>query len=197
MIRSMPGPVVIAEVFEVVFLWNRYQGVAPRNVIHVHQTGGGTPDELATTLESALNDNMFSPMNSSQTFTQVQITPLDGTTAASIHTVTARHGAATGDVIPAAAGLLSLRTAQRGSRGRGRAYVGPVCEDSSGQGLLVAGNQSTMQTGWEAFTSSLIAGTPSCHLVVASKKHSDYSDLVSISAESALATQRRRQDQLR
>lgn len=192
----MPTPIVITDVWEVALLWNRVAGVQPRNVLHF-LSGAGTRAQLAAALSTNLSDNMFVPMSTSAALSQVQITALDGVTASTIHTVTTRNGSGTGTIMPAVAALVTLRTSKRGSRGRGRVYIGPVTEDYFADGKIPLANANGLTTAWQTFETAMAAAAGSFALGVASRKHLDFNQLQSVAGEEVCGTQRRRQTQLR
>lgn len=194
----MPA-IVIPHVTQVVLKWRRYQGVKPVNVLHfvTHGAGWGDPAELATNLGTVMTDAMFGPMSTSHAFFTIGVTPLDGVTAEREFTVPGRSGSGGANIDPAVAAVVSLRTSTRGPRGRGRVYIGPVADNEWSQGSLVAGLANTTTAAWDTFRTALPAQSGAFDLVVASKKHLTWNIPFSSVCEAVVATQRRRQTQLR
>lgn len=192
----MPGPVIIAGCFEVVLPWLGYQGVKPRNVLHFH-SATGTVAQLAADLSTNLTDTMFLPMHTGQFLNSVIITPMDGSTASAEFPITQRKGGGTGEVSPASAAIVSLRTGVRGSKGRGRVYIGPCTESEVQNGLLAGADAANMTTAWNTFSAAMTAAAGVFDLAVASKKHAIAYPVTSLHAEAVIGTQRRRQSQLR
>lgn len=187
-------PPVIADLFKVELKWNPYQGVKPTNRLHFH-SAAGTVSQLAAALEAHLTAGMFDPMSTGQTLTTFGITPLDGTTAEQEFTWAGIAGAATGEIIPQGAAIVSLRTLQRGPRGRGRVYVGPVVEGEVINGAL--GDAATLQAAWIAFQAAMFAAAGAWVFEVATYKHLTSNTVTTIIADPLIGTQRRRMDQLR
>jgi len=106
-------------------------------------------------------------------------------------------GGGTGETIVQGCALVSLHTAQRGSRGRGRVYLGPITEGKQADGTLVAASQIQTLDAWAAWQENMLSATPSIELGVASYTHADFHPVTSIRVDSIIATQRRRLDQLR
>lgn len=178
--------------------WSASAGVKPYNVFHVI-TDTDDMAQLATDLGTAFNtnqDGMFLAVGENFSFATVTLTPLDGATAGVEyplgHVIT---GGGSGAIIPSSAALVSLRSITRGPRGRGRLYLGPVSEGEVDNGKV--NNNGAMTTAWQAFDEDLAATSSLASLGIASYKHAEISGASSIFVENALATQRRRQDQLR
>jgi hypothetical protein len=176
-------------------LWNVSNGVAPVNVVHV-QSATKDATEIGDLMDAAFEPEMFALVDSEYRIDQLAILPLDGTSATTIHNVvTDTHGAGTGGSLPAISAVLSFRTDQRGPRGRGRIYLGPLAESNVTNGI-VGGDAFGPTTGaWEDFYEALndddVAG------VVASYTHADAHLISAITMDNRAGTQRRRQDQLR
>lgn len=148
---------------------------------------------------------------------QLSITPLDGSSATQIYSVSGTKWAGGGtaaDYIPAAAAVVSLRTAKRGRRYRGRVYIPYPSETLCANGSFTA-TPSSAQTAWDAFRSAM--ATALFPMVVATYGHSlhrtknpgggytltpvtwtpDSTPVTATTVEQALGTQRRRQSRLR
>jgi hypothetical protein len=138
---------------------------------------------------------MWDSIQTSFACTTLEVTKLDGTTAGQPEAVTSFAGQSTGDIVPAASGVLSLHTAQRGPRGRGRLYLGPPGEGIIATGQLASGTPANIAGAWATFNAAMAAdGFFHC---VASYVHADSHDITSYRCDTLLGTQRRRQDQLR
>jgi len=191
---------VIANVFRVSMPW---QGglVKPVNVFHVKSAAASTASDVGDAIDGALAGLTGDPWNSMSddyTCEVIDIIELDGSSATFAKTLTnIPQGAASGPEVPNTAGVVSFHTAQRGSRGRGRMYVGPVTEDIIDNGELQGSNAADMRQGWEDFITALPLQTPSLELVVASYVHADSHQVTNFRVDTILGTQRRRQDQLR
>lgn len=194
----MPLP-VIANTYRIALIWNRHSGVAPVNVFHVRDTAPTHTDtQVGNAVWAALDNEMFTGINTAHEVHDMLVTNLTAANAAtSVPNLAGNHGQSTGDSIPNLCALMSLHTAQRGSRGRGRCYVGPITETAQADGIFDATKAATMLTGWNNFIAALVANTPHLELVVASYRHADAHSITSIRVDSVCATQRRRQDQLR
>jgi hypothetical protein len=197
----MPPLPTITDVYRVTLLWSLVSGVRPVNVFHVRKASS-TASDVADDVEAAIvagftPQNMFRPMGSGYTLESFEVLPLDGTSTTFQrnmlpHGIT---GGSSGEIIPQAAGVISLKTDQRGARGRGRMYLGPTTEGSDDAGILNSAIASATLTGWGNFIASLTAAA--CPLVIASYLHVDAHDVVNVRVDSVVGTQRRRANQLR
>lgn len=191
---------VIANVFRVSMPW---QGgiVHPVNVFHVKSATSSTASDVGDAIDEALLGLTGDPWNSiheDYTCPTLEIIELDGASATFAKNLDhIPQGAATGPEVPNTCGVVSFHTDQRGSRGRGRMYVGPVGEDIINDGELQPSNAADMLTGWEELITNLPSSTPSLQLVIASYVHADSHQVTSVRVDNILGTQRRRQDQLR
>lgn len=192
---------VIADVFRVLFPWAPQNGLATSNVIHLQTTSTDLEEiglAIGTAWDAISTGSPFNAMPASFLTAAVNITPLDGVTAAQdVALGTEISGSGSDQYSPATAALVSLHTAQRGARGRGRVYVGPCKEGSIDNGALSGTVQGDMLDGWDQWWDAALAGTPSLQLGVASYVHADFHAISSIRVDTLVATQRRRQDQLR
>jgi hypothetical protein len=188
----MPALPVISNVFRTVLLWNQAHGLAPRNVLHFRGSPG-TGAGLASALDTNFADAMWDLVQQDWAFTAVGITPLDGSTAEAIFPVTAQGSTTNGDWNWQVAAAVSIRTAQRGPRGRGRVYLGPVAESRVSSGIFSTGPATI--TAWNDFADAM-AGD-GYDLGVASYVHSDFHPATRIAMDLVPATQRRRADSVR
>lgn len=199
---GMPPLPTIANTYRVTLPWSNNGGIKPINVIHVRKASG-TDEQVAEALDAAFNAGhhswMFNVLQDARELTDLEILPLDGSSATMIEGLTTPEtgGAGSGELIPQACALVSLHTSTRGPRGRGRVYVGPLLEGDQADGLLNGSRATTMLNGWGEFIANLASGTPSLELVVASYVHATAATVTSVRIDTVIATQRRRLDQLR
>lgn len=194
---AVPLP-VIPHIFRVTLPWERSSGVKAVNVLNVSCTTGNESD-IGAAFDSHMTNAMFDLQSVDQVLKRVEIIHLDGTSATQSYSfATPKHGlqGAGSQVIPASAACLSMHTPTRGSRGRGRVYLGPVAENAQADGILDASGAAAVLAAWQAFDAALIAQTPSMRLVVASYKHAVAVFVTSYRVDAAATTQRRRQSQL-
>jgi hypothetical protein len=182
---------VITDVYRVVLDWESGDACTPKNILHIRSTGNSEAG-IGAALDASWQSGMWDEVSSDMAFSQVTITKLDGTSAAVIVNVDTQGGGAGGQIIPEQAMVLSLRTLQRGPRGRGRLFLGPVTEDNVNQGKLSVTPVNNIVVDWGTFNDQLHAQSPSCALVVASYVHSDAHDVTSISSSIDVGMQRRR-----
>src|SRR5215831_12666617 len=131
---------VIPGVFRITLPWQDLTtsvGVKPVNVINVQSTTG-TVSQVGSTVATALQAHgsaMFDTLYSLLTLTNIEVLPLDGISAKLDVPITSPFGGGGGGgVLPQVATVVSLHTTFRGSRGRGRVYVGPMGEGQVGNG---------------------------------------------------------------
>lgn len=190
---------VINGVRRITLLWSSSNGVTPRTVLHVESataTDLQVRDALAASFNAGIG--MFECMSTLFTCSEYEMLPLDGTSGTTPYTLSTplQGGGGSGDFIPAAAGVMSFRTAHRGSQGRGRAFIGPVPEGFQAFGQLDATKRSDMVGSWQAFQSTLQASSTQVAHVIASYKHSTFHTVNAYSIRPQLGTLRRRQNQL-
>lgn len=189
----MPLP-IISSVMRVTFNQVPASGHATHNVLHF--TTSGNEAALAADIDTALgtlaaDSHLFWCLPSAWKCTTIDILPLDGSSTTTPFILSNdQQGGASGAAIYQASGVVSHYTAQRGSRGRGRSFLGPVAEDAQANGVLDATGKGLMQTAWGAFRAA-VAGAGS-DLVVASYQHADANLVTSETVQGYIATQRRR-----
>lgn len=190
---------VIAHVRRVAINWLPQNGVTPRNVFHVRSD---IEDEAAIAgfLDDAFqagtgSDHMFHAMFGAYVARSITVTPLNGTSPGTDYSVADINADGSGDQAPALAAVVSFKTAQKGPRGRGRMFVGPIGEGAQGGGGLETAEITTMLAGWQDFIDSLTGN--SIDFGVASYTHHDFNVVTSHRIDFLLGTMRRRQDQLR
>jgi hypothetical protein len=198
----MPLP-IIADVFRTVFIWRDIDsGTNAINVMHISAPGATEEDVLDTVFASVATRGtaMFAALSGGCFVERVEVEKLDGTSARHSRNTagaTTPHwqGQGSGGSIVAAAAIIKLSTALRGRSNRGRLYLPSVAESKYADGVLDTVAQTSMTTGWDAFANDLVADTMA--LGVASYRHANWHQAVGIVCESAVGTQRRRQNQLR
>lgn len=188
----MPPLPTIADVYRCRLILTSLSGVKPVNTIHVL-----APSSSVSAVAAAFNTNatadMVRPISSGIDWQGVSITPLDGTTAETDHIFTThKTGGATGEVIWNMAACLSFKSNQRGPQGRGRVFLGPTTEGINSSGVWTPSDASACSTAWGVFFAALT--TAGIIPVVASYVHSAAYPIVSIRADNALCSQRRRLD---
>lgn len=189
----------ITNVVRVDFPWNTGAGVAPHNTIHLI-TGEDDLDQIGADLGAAFDaatNNPWAFLYSGYSLDNVLLTPLNGTSAGQVVELgTTIEGSGSGGLIPASAAVLSFRTTQRGPRGRGRIYLGPIGEASQADGIVASNTRTETIAAWNEVKASLAASTSLADLAVASYVHSEAGVVTSISMRTQAGTLRRRQNQL-
>lgn len=166
------------------------------NVFHVH-ADGQTPGGIATALEGNVTAGMWNGMPDATAITHFDITPLFDSTATYTRSTDGSlkwKGNKVGEYTPAACAVVSLHTAFRGPANRGRAYLGPIAENSQANGFLTGPERAGIEASWNTFAAAWISDD--MEMVVASYKHGTALTVVTCSVRPALGTQRRRQDRL-
>ncbi len=191
---------VIENCFRVTWNFASYAGVTPRIVQHFRTTTADG-EQLGSLIWAAIRDGMFLPMHAEYEPQSLSIIRLDGTSATIIANRPSGDGIEMcqggGEVSPASACVMSWRSLIRGPKGRGRSYIGPLCEPNMANGHLVGDALTDMPAAWEDFLVTLGASDPSVGFVIASYKHAEAYLVQNGSLGEILATQRRRQNQLR
>jgi hypothetical protein len=186
----MPLP-VIADVFRVALEWESVYPDSPVNVMHLSCPGGGVSD-VVDALEASWQPSMWDEVSGAYVLNKVLITPLDGSSASALATVTTQTGGAGGQIVSEQAQVISLHTDQRGPRGRGRLYLGPITEDNTNHGVLVSAVVNAIAAAWVDFANALIAAPVATALGVASYVHSDWHQVGTITSSVNVGTQVRR-----
>jgi len=193
----MPLP-EIPNVFRVAFNWeNSASGGTAENVMHFLSETGDS-EAVAAAINSHYSALMLSFTVPTTKCPSVSITPLDGTTATSTWSLAGVEGSlSAGEALPAVAVVATLYTALRGRSYRGRIYLPYVGESVAESGKVKPDYLADLQGGWGDFQADLEGNTPPVTLVVASYKEEVANAVTSILVQPVLATQRRRQSQLR
>jgi hypothetical protein len=171
------------------------------NVIHItHEAGTPSAGDTGAAIVAAWPNHMMTGIPGSVAMDYIDVTPLDGVST-TVRTPTGSAGEfvgeQAGDWLAQVASIVKLQTGLRGRSFRGRVYRPFTAEETATNGFLDSANVALLQTAWENFIASLAADAFSDTLVVASYKLATKDPVVSVNAEAALATQRRRQTRLR
>src|SRR5215813_1044415 len=195
----MPPLPTIPNGFRVTLNWNA--GGMPANSVMNFLMPGGSPASLFALLNSSVSAGMWTTVGAGASVTSVDILPYDGTTPTQVFTATGAQwaGTGTGDFTIALAVLVSLRTAVRGPRGRGRLFLPFTAEGVTNAGAVNAALFPAIQTAWEGFDSAMSAGgaTWCVGSLFSTLGAPALRDITTINVEVGLATQRRRQDRIR
>jgi len=190
----------IAGCFRVTWNFAQYLGITPRIVQH-YLAADSTAEELGQAIWEEMVNGFWEPMHASFEPQSLDVIKLDGTSAsvnvprAGFFTGTTCEGS--GQIVPQAAAVMSLKTNVRGPRGRGRSYVGPVVESMISDGVIDDTPLDDMYGAWQTTLGALALRDPVIALAVASYVHEEAHPVTSVVPRKLLGTQRRRQDQLR
>lgn len=179
--------------------WSLVSGIKPVNVLHLI-TDSEDEDEIATELGSALaaNPDCFRLLMENYALNTITVTLLDGHSAGVPVNVAGAGitGGGGGNIMPAVCAVLSLHTNQRGPRGRGRLYIGPMGETDQDAGIVTEAGRVDTVNAWTALESDLLASSIQASIGVASYVHSEVNGVTTLSMRQTCGTQRRRQNQL-
>jgi hypothetical protein len=189
----------ITNVFRCAIEWNG-SPIRPVTVFHVESVTTQDVSLIASTLGStypAAGGKPFQMMHGNYSASSVLITPLDGHTAGVVAPLGITiNGASSGDQILNDAVVVAFQTAQRGPRGRGRVFIGPIAETSQTSGVVDAPNAAATLTGWVTWHAALRTATHPCPMVVASYTHADYHAITGVRVNSKVGSMKRRLDAL-
>jgi len=193
----MPPLPVIPDVFRVVLEWNAHGGVSPVNVLHFF-ADGATSAQVAGVIADHITSDMFSVVGQDFTLDTIAITPLDGSTATTHHSLgVGVAGQATGQAMLNMAACLNFGTTQRGSRGRGRVFLGPITESvNTGENNWDGAQRTDLRNDWAAFITACGTDSPSVVLGVASYAHGDFHIITSLTPDTLLRSCKSRLNQL-
>ena len=190
----MPLP-VIANTVQATLVWDDID--APRSATTTYHfkdtTGGQTIASLHTAIENATVANMWVVLPTNAHVVRINYTRLDGITAgSSANTAGGAKWAGTGsnDCILQGCCVVSLKSTQRGPRGRNRMFLPWVSEGAQLNGTLTAASVTLMQTAWNTFQTSM--ATANWPLTAISPLYSDEHLVSSIVVRPFVRTQRRR-----
>jgi hypothetical protein len=188
---------VIPNVFRVAVRWNGGAPLTAVNVMHF-QKATGTSDALNAALQTNFTAAMWGALIQAAAIYELDIIPLDGSSATSVYTVPvglAYHGGTAGEGNPSAAVLVKLQTGLRGRSHRGRLFLPFPGESASGNGLTLPSSVTGMQSAWDTFKSAM--NTAGYVWGVASYTLGTFSPITTLKVEAPLGTQRRRQSRIR
>lgn len=190
---------VIGNCVRVAINWTTVVGIRPVNVFHLI-TSSTNESEIGEALDDtldAITGNPFAVVMDNYAIESWSITLLSSASATQIVTsTTSKGGTGGGNLVPQVAGVLSMRTAQRGSRGRGRLFLGPCGESDIDSGNLAIGIPPAMVAAWQEWADELAANPLNISFGVASYTHEEVNGVTSFSMRRPCGTQRRRQDQI-
>jgi len=185
---------IISSVYRCTLNWVPSSGRPSHNIIHF--SNAGNEAAVAADIDTALgtlaaDSHLGWPLPSAWKLTTVDVLALDGTSTTQTFTLTNdQQGGAGGSAMYQVSGLVGLQTAVRGSRGRGRVYLGPAAEDAQANGILDATGKGVCQTAWTQFLSA--STTAGNLMVVASYEHATAELVTTATVRNYMATQRRR-----
>ena len=191
----MPLP-VIADVFRCALEWtDSNTGFPATNVFHVKTaTSGKTSGQVFTCLDAHVTAAMWDWTAATAQIQTVEITPLDGVSAAASFSTGAAakwRGGGLGTSLPQVAGIVKFGTGLRGPANRGRMYMPFVGEGEVAGNVLI--DAAAVQAAWISYAANLISdGTTPMALGIASYVHGNFHQTTLINAELQTATQRRR-----
>lgn len=192
----MPLP-VIADVFRCSLIWDTVAGVTPVNVIHV-QSATATASQVGTNLLQAFEDHSatLAAIATGYDLHEIDVLPLDGTspTTPIFISDSGVNGSGGANPVPEVALVTTFSTNQRGARGRGRLFLGPMSEAAivAGEIDTAAISLASVGAAWVAWNAQLLAGSPSITHVVASYVHADAHPVTLYTPRIDYGTQRRR-----
>lgn len=189
---------IIPDTYRCSLNWTDGIGHHAVNVVHILKALS-SPSAVAAALDANANGNMWGYVSPAYVMQRIDVTELDGASA-SYSLLTSGFkwtGQGAGDAIPAAACVLTLRTAFRGRTHRGRLFLGPISEGGQTAGILTGGVFLTnVQNAWDSWLAAMVAA--GFQPVVASYKFpAGQVPITSILVNQVVATQRRRQSRLR
>lgn len=204
-------------IMRVAFSW-RYLASSTTAVNVMHFLAASTDTAaLNTAINANVTATMWACISGQVSCYQLAITPLDGQSATITYAQTGTKwtgGAVAGDLLPSTATIVSLKTALRGRRNRGRLYL-PYPTEGVATGGTYGGTLSSLQSAWDTFRGAM--KTSSFPMHVASYGHSLHrhkntdgsytltpvtwtatsNEVVATTVEGTFGTQRRRQSRLR
>jgi hypothetical protein len=190
----LPLPIV-ANSYLTRLVWSSSQAPRPAvNDLCFHDDAGGhTGTDVYNAINAAVSQQMWAGVVGTASVIDVLTTKLDGS-AATVHHATGSptkwSGTTGGGAILQGAGVVTLRTGFRGRSYRGRIYLPWIAEDDQTDGILLAGNVTAAQTAWSTFMAAVKAAGYPIHVL--SRLHSTSTEIVSVTVEPYLKTQRRR-----
>lgn len=186
---------IIPNIFRVTINWADLGGATGKNVMHFSGPSKDSQD-VADALTANTQTNQFQGMSTTAAALTATILPLDGVTPGADYSLgTSWQGQTASDYMTAPAVIIKHVTAVRGRSGRGRIYLPFVAETQQNAGRITPGSVTNMTGAWVAFANAMEAD--GIALGVASYTESIWRQSINIACESALGTQRRRQQRVR
>lgn len=185
----MPPLPVITGITRCTLNWESDEHPNTHNVLHFRGQVSG-PNTTAQAIADGFVDGALLHLSSVYILNSVDFIALDGTSPQVTGTVTdGPVGNSTGDTIQSACSLIDLYTGQRGPRGRGRVFLGPI-----GESAQSGGHVNLPEDVSEAWVATIAAWSASDagDLVVASYVHADANDVTNAKCRSVYGSQRRR-----
>lgn len=193
----MPLP-VIPDVWRVTLNYRHGLQLIAHNVLHVLAVSDSEAAVASSFNDSVPTSGFLDCLDTSTVLESFDLIPLDGTSTQTSHALDpTENGGHAGDATVPDAVIVSLYTAQRGTRGRGRVFVPFVGEASQNGGVLVSAHREAMEDAWNTFADDLLASPAGLQLGVASYRHADFHALTSLRIQPVVGTQRRRLRQIR
>ena len=128
----MPHLPIITNTWRCTLNWNSVNGVTPRNVMHVvADWGSQSAGDVFNLFDGNVGGDMWACMKDAYVIESLTILKMDGITPGSDFLTdgsTKWQGQSTGEIVPNVSSCVSLKTAERGRRRRGRVFVGPCTE---------------------------------------------------------------------
>lgn len=193
---TIMGALVIANVYRCAVEMTS-GGRSISNIVHVEGTASGQQAAAAAAVLAAWKVATGPLSQLSSLVTMVNVTAMDLSSTSggiSVVTDTTAGGITTTNSLATrgACALIKLNGGTRDRSTRGRIYYGPIMEqdiDTDGASV-VASHKNGFNTAFNAFKTSLSGA--SFTLGVASRKHSLFTSVGSLTCETTIATQRRR-----
>lgn len=185
---------VIPSTWRVAFNWfDTVTAATAENVMHFREGSTGVLD-LSAAIDSHVSAAMWQQTTANQVIQSLDLTPLDGS-GLTQHFITGSGvkysgELSGGDYIPQGCMLVKNITGVRGRSHRGRIYLPWVAESAQSNGTLSGSGVSSMTAVWNNFLAAM--RTDEWAPVVASYTLGTAEDTIAFTAESKMATQRRR-----
>lgn len=187
----MPPLPIIPGTFRISLIGNTDGGITPVNVFHI-STASDNVAEIAEALIAAMDVPILLPMHANFNPVRLDILPLDGATPTASFPIEITLAAGTGEYIPEAACVVSLRTSARGPHARGRMFIGPLSENTTNGGFIVESVVNDLTDNWGEWVTNMGTGDVPMGLVVASYVDEVARIVMGFTVRSGQATQRRR-----
>jgi hypothetical protein len=172
----MPHLPVIDECFRVTLRWGGGLNPDVHNVFHV-SSPTATPADVATALDGAWHNGQFGIVSNNYSVQTYLILPLDGSSTTHEFTpdpgnTEGLDGQASGEIIFNIALCLGFLTGQRGPRGRGRLFLGPITEGNIAGPSFHLVDFAALAGAWDAWSADM--NTAGVVPGVASYAHHDF-----------------------